>query len=54
MEALSQAFEQRDAAFFVDLGGSKRASVSGYKGGRAGAGSGMGGVCGRCRQGGGV
>ncbi|KAL4420823.1 hypothetical protein ABPG75_010479 [Micractinium tetrahymenae] len=30
--ALSQAFEQRDDSFYVDLGGNKRASVSSYKG----------------------
>ncbi len=32
MGPLSQAFEQQDTSFFVDLGGSKRASVSAYKG----------------------
>lgn len=32
MAALSRAFDERDGSFIVDLGGSKRASVSAYKG----------------------
>lgn len=38
MGPLSQAFEQQDTSFFVDLGSSKRASVIVYKGKGLGAG----------------